>query len=663
MNQTLRAAALGSFLFFTLTEMAWAKAAKPELPILSAIQIKHDCDRQIAQVRKAYRQVAQARKSAPNTILSEMNTLNILIEDLASPLFLTANVSPDKATREQADACTVKWAAIDTEIFQNEAIYKRVKRFMPKDPIQSAYREELIHRFEDSGVSLPPAKRARTKQIVAKLIELSNEFDKAVREDKTKVAFTAQELEGVPSEVLKGMTADAQGRYSLGLDYPTYSAVMQNAISEATRERMWRAKTNEGGEGNLALLDQISQLRRELAKLYGYPSFAAFSLRRKMARNPDNVLRFLAQVKEQVSELEKRELEELRLFKAQKLNQPLADTRFHRWDLSYFQEQYRRERFKINQEEIRKYFPTQVSVNYMLRLSEKLYGLRFVEREAKVWHPDVKVVDVLEASDGKFIGSIYLDLFPREGKYNHAAVWPVRNGSTLVGRTPIPALVTNLNRNGLTQEELETLLHEFGHALHGVLSQTIYNAQAGTNTLMDFVEAPSQMFEEWGRRAEPLRLLASLCGTCPVLSDEQIESLRRARNFGRGINYARQWVYAAFDMALTHDPKATNAMETWKKIEGSTPLGYVEGTRFPAGFSHLVGGYAAGYYGYMWSEVMALDMLSAFGGKLLSEDVGRRYRQTILSQGGQRPPHLLVEQFLGRAPNNEAFFKEITGQR
>jgi thimet oligopeptidase len=171
------------------------------------------------------------------------------------------------------------------------------------------------------------------------------------------------------------------------------------------------------------------------------------------------------------------------------------------------------------------------------------------------------------------------------------------------------------------------------------------------------------MFEEWARREEPLNYFAQICGNCPKLSREQIDQLDRARKFGRGIQYARQWVYSAFDMALTYERKDKTALDAWKRIESATPLGHVEGTLFPASFGHLVGGYAAGYYGYMWSEVMALDMLSAFGNKLLNPDIGRNYRNLILAQGGQRQPQELVQTFLGRAPNNEAFFKEITGQR
>jgi len=204
-------------------------------------------------------------------------------------------------------------------------------------------------------------------------------------------------------------------------------------------------------------------------------------------------------------------------------------------------------------------------------------------------------------------------------------------------------------------------MHEFGHVLHGVLSQADYNPQAGTSVKGDFVEAPSQMFEEWARREQPLELFKKVCPDCPHLTPQEIQQLEAARRFGQGIRYSRQWLYATFDMALATDPKPP--LTVWKNLESATPLGYVEGTSFPSSFRHIAENYAAGYYGYMWSEVIALDMLSAFKANMLDPAVGARYRDTILSQGGQVEEMDMVKRFLGRAPSNEAFFAEITGRR
>ena len=544
----------------------------------------------------------------------------------------------------------------------------------PKDAIDQTFKQDLIEKFEDGGATLPPDKRKRAQEIADEIERLGLQFSKNVNEDPTTVVLAPADAAGVPEAWLAARKRDANGNLVLGLDYPTVVPFMQNATSESARRKVWMAKSREGGEQNLQLLDRALKLRYELAQLHGMPDFATYAIKRRMAQTPAAVNEFLGKVQLAVDEVEARELAELRADKAKFTGTDPASPGLHRWDLAFHQERVRRERFKIDQEALRAYFPTDKSVLYTLKLAERLYGVVFVERKVPVWHEDVRYFDVFERTGssaqlndsvgkpGAFVGGIYLDLYPRDGKYNHAAAFPVRAGSTLAQRTPISVLVTNFNRTGLNHDELETLLHEFGHVLHGVLSKTRYADQSGTSVKRDFVEAPSQMFEEWARREEALKLFAEICPECPRLSSAQIESTRfvaqvRARN-----SYARQREYAAYDMKL-HTGVPPAAMSTWAEQEGKTRLGHVDGSLFPAGFGHLLGGYAAGYYGYMWSQVMALDMLSAFDGKLLSADVGRRYRHTILEPGGQRPPQTLVESFLGRKPNSDAFYAEITGRR
>ncbi|MDQ6683647.1 MAG: M3 family metallopeptidase, partial [Pseudomonadota bacterium] len=242
--------------------------------------------------------------------------------------------------------------------------------------------------------------------------------------------------------------------------------------------------------------------------------------------------------------------------------------------------------------------------------------------------------------------------------YNHAAVWGIRGGSTLAKRAPQAALVVNMDRKGLTLDELETLLHESGHGLHNNLSMTRYDAQAGTSVLRDFVEAPSQMLEDWVYDKKVLKLFQEVCPSCKPVPDEMIDKARVARDYGKGLRMARQWLYASYDLAVYADD-AAEPMALWAKMEGATPLGHVAGTQFPAGFSHIAGSYAAGYYGYLWSLVVAMDMRTAFGDNRLDPIVGGRYRRTVLEQGSQKPPRELVRDFLGRETNANAFFEDL----
>jgi len=642
---------------------ASASATRPLVTVMDAAQISSTCDAALARASETVKKL-QAKKG-DNGFLKSWNDLQIDLENTGNPLGLMANVHPDKAARDASDACVLKLTSFGTDLFQNEKLYKRVTAVVPKNAIDAKFKKDLIEGFEDTGVTLPLEKRARAKAIFEKLEESRQAFDRTVRDDKTRVTFLAEELKGLPADYLSSRKFDEKGGLSLTLEYPDYNPFMQNATSEAARERYFRAFLSRGGAPNLSLLDEISGLRRELAGLYGFASYADYSLRRKMVENTLTVTRFLAEVKAAVTEAEKREIAELTELKARETGKPLVETKLNKWDLAFYQEKIKQNRFKIDQEALRKYFPTDASVAYTLLVAEKLYGLKFVEvtlPPQNTWHKDVRYFDVTDGKTGKFISGFYLDLFPREGKYGHAAAFPIRGVSTLAKRTPSTALVTNFNRVGLNHDELETLMHEFGHVLHGVLSTTTYNPEAGTNTLIDFVEAPSQMFEEWARREQALMLFATVCKDCPKLDSDMIKRIDEARRYGRGLRYARQHLFADFDMALAGE-KSASAMDVWTRLESATPLGYVDGTQFPASFSHIAGGYAAGYYGYMWSEVIALDMLSAFGSNMMDEKVGARYRDIILSNGGQVAPKELVKQFLGREPNNKAFFEELAGKR
>jgi thimet oligopeptidase len=632
---------------------------RPLTPIYDAAGLTRACDDGLAAVNKSIASM-EARRG-PGAIFAEWNTLQIQMEDLLGVVNLLGNVSPDKAVRDASEPCLQKFTTLGTELFQNEKLFARVKAAAPMNPHQAKLKKDMMEGFEDSGVALPPAKRARAKEIFDKLEELRQSFDRNIRDDPTKVTFKPEEMAGLPESYLKARKPDGEGNYVLGLDNPSYVPFMQTAKSEDARRRYYLAKLNQGGAKNLDQLYEIFKLRKELAALYGLPSYADYALRRKMVQSPATVTRFLADVKSAVTELEKKDVEELRGEKSKDLGTVLGETKIQRWDVSYYSEKVRRERFNVDQEALRKYFPTDKAVEYMMRVSQALYGVKFKEVKVPVWNEDVRYFDVLDAKTGRFISGFYLDLFPREGKFNHAAAFPLRNASRLVGRTPLSALVTNFNREGLNHDELETLMHEFGHVLHGVLSRADYNPQAGTSVKGDFVEAPSQMFEEWARREQPLALFKEVCAGCPQLTRDDIARLESARRYGQGLRYARQWLYASFDMALATDPQPPLAV--WKALENATPLGYVEGTSFPSAFSHIANQYGAGYYGYMWSEVLALDMLSPFKADMLDPKVGARYRDTILAQGGQEEEMALVRRFLGREPSNEAFFAEITGKR
>jgi thimet oligopeptidase len=646
-----------------MTTTTEATAERTTIPILTAQDVLERAQRALED---AGRRVAEIESIPLDAVTAESvfdawDRAAIVLEDAFGPISILNSVHPDQEVRNAGDDALVQESSFMTELFQNENFYERVSRVEPRSIAQRQLKKDLLESFEDSGVSLPAEKRARFVEISERLTELAQEFAKNVRENPARLRFRPEECEGAPQAWLERQPRDEVGNIVVGFDSPDYVPFMMNVRSEDARKRYYVAYTNRGTPRNLEIMDEIVVLRKEIADLYGVPSFAHYVTKRRMVENPEAVRRFLDEVRSVVTEAEIRDLAQLSEVKSALRGIPIEQASINRWDISYYRERLREQRYAIDQEALRKYFPTTPAVRWMLDISERLYGIRFERADVPVWHDEVIYYDIRDDESGAFIGGVYLDLFPREGKYKHAAAWPVRGVSTRAGRKPISVLVTNFDREGLTHDEMETLLHEFGHVLHGVLATTEYVMHSGTSVERDFVEAPSQMYEEWASRMESLSLMRAHCSSCPQIDDELVQRLIAAKKFGSGIDFGRQLLYASFDMALSNDGPG-KCLDVWREMEGATPMGYVEGTSFPGAFEHIASGYAAGYYGYMWAKVIALDMVSAFGADLMNGATGRRFRQLILARGSEEPARSLVEAFLERPVSSEAFFQRIRGE-
>jgi thimet oligopeptidase len=678
------------------------EATRPTIPIYDAAALSAAAETAMAEARRGLAAIESFPLEAitPESVLEAWDRISITIEDACGPISLLNSVHPDAAVRNAGDHALIEESVFMTELFQNEQLYERVRRVEPRTPAQKQLKKDLLEAFEDSGVALPPERRDRFKAISERLTELAQEFGRNIRENKTVLHFTVDECAGLPQSYLDRVPRDADGNIVVGFDYPDVMPFMANAVSEEARKRYYIANTNRGTPRNLEILDEIVALRKEIADLYDAQSFAHYVTKRRMVGNPETVERFLDEVKSVVVEAELSDLKQLAEVKAELTGIAVEDASIERWDVVYYRERLREKRYAVDQEALREYFPTMPSVQWMLDITERLYGIRFRESTVPVWHNDVMYYDVDDAATEERIGGIYLDLYPREDKYKHAAAWPVRGVSRRAGRQPISVLVTNFNRQGLSHSEVETLLHEFGHVMHGVLSRTEYNQHSGTSVERDFVEAPSQMYEEWASRMESLVLMRNHCTSCPLLDESLVQRIREAKKLGSGIDYGRQLLYASYDMALASSDvgnrvsgvgekpqgssSATSAnaeartastptaetrlpshgstsLRIWQQMERATPMGTIEDAAFPGTFDHIASGYAAGYYGYMWAKVIALDLISAFGPDVMNAETGRRFRESILARGSEEPARELVEKFLGRPVSSEAFFAEIRG--
>ena len=581
-------------------------------------------------------------------------------EDQSGALIFLQNVHPVADVRTEAEKCEQRWSDFQSALGMNELVYQGARQSVAllKDPVDKRAAQLALEGFEDSGVALPKDKQVKAKAIADKLAALSQQFNRNIRDAHARVAFTEAELKGVPESAWKDQPRDADNKVTLPIDGPAFATVMQTAEDPVARERMWRAKTNEGGADNLKVLAQIEQLRLDQARLFGLASYDDFVLRRRMVESTAQATKFLDDVRAAVADGDKRDVLELRQAKARDLGQALEATRLQRWDAMFYSERLLHERGAVDDEAFRPYFPPQESLRFVMRVAEKMFGVRYDKVEGSFWAPEVQAWAVTDVAGNRKIATLYVDPYPREGKYNHAAVWNYRNGASSVPRQAQSALVVNFDRRGLTLRELETLMHEFGHTLRSSLSAARYASDAGENVAQDFAEAPSQMLEDWAYDKKVLKVFQEVCPACKPVPDDLVDKARAARDFGKASQVARQDLYAQYDLAL-HGPAAPDPLETWEKMEGATTLGYVPGTTFPSGFAHIAGAYGAGYYGYLWSESVADDMRSAFGADKLDAKVGARFRASVLAAGAQKPPQQVVKDFLGRDPSTQAFLDDL----
>src|SRR5258706_7876214 len=342
---------LAAVLCCVVAPAAWA-ASHPQLPLWDAAAIAKMCDETLAnaRVRVVALEKIPLAQATPRRVFSAWDRLQILLEDTQGPVDILANVSPNAATRSAAEACLLKFTAFNTDLLQNEKIYAQFQRIAPTDAIDRKLKKDVIEAFEDTGVALPPAQRARMKAILQRLEEVRQTFDRNIRDNKTRLAFSPEEMRGLPASYLDKARHDDKGNYLLGLEYPEYEPFMTNAENEEARRRYFLAFSTRGTPQNLELLGEASRLRREIAGLYGLPSYAHFVTRRRMVRNPDTVHRFLDEVKAKVREIERKEIAELRAFKAERLGKNADEVTLNRWDLPYYQEQLEKARYRVGKE-------------------------------------------------------------------------------------------------------------------------------------------------------------------------------------------------------------------------------------------------------------------------------------------------------------------------
>lgn len=615
--------------------------------------------------------IPQAERTFENTIMGYERAFDNYGNALGMSGFLSY-VSTDKKFRDAANDLQMQISQYMVDVATRRDVYKAIREYTdtnPRlDPVQAKLVKEMLIGFKNSGMDLNDADLEKFKVLNKEKAEYIIKFDKNIQEYKDPLAVTQEQLQGLGEDYIQKLSKTDDGKYLVTLDYPDYVPFMQNADDEQARKELEFKFNRRGGQENVELLEKTLTLRREIARLLGYKNHAELRLEDRMAKNPKTVMAFLKDLQKKLKPLGKKEDKEMIAYKNSKTGK--NSRTLYSWESGYWSNKFRKENLELDSEKIKEYFPSQVVIDGMLDLFGGVFGITFEPVDIPVWHPDVKAFKIKDKASGELVAYFYMDLYPREGKYKHAACFGLVEGEEKQDGTyqiPFVAIVANLNKPSgdtpslLKHSEVETLFHEFGHVLHNALTKAKYSAFSGTSVSWDFVEAPSQMLERWAWDPQVLKKISKHYKTGEALPDDLIKRMIAAKNFGAGGMYLRQDFFAQYDMTLhTADttPDTTKLyFELTKKIRG---LPLTKGTIPQASFGHIMGGYDAGYYGYLWSEVIAEDFFGEFKKNgIFNPETGLKFRREILEKGGTLDEEKMVENFLGRPADNKPFLKSI----
>lgn len=660
-----------------------------DLPPFSQINpehIKPAVETLIASGRKLINTLVANNTHTWASLVAPLDEEDDRLEQAFSPVSHLNGVAQTPELREAYNACLPLLSEYGTEVGQNQALFEAYQQVQNNEgsaltQAQKKYLENTLRSFRLSGVALPEDKKAQFMANSKRLSELSSQFSNNVLDATQaweKHITDESQLDGMPAVALAGAADKAKEKglegWLLTLDFPCYLAVMSHVTHRALREEMYQAFTtrasdqgpNAGEFDNSALMDEILKLRHEQSLLLGFNNYAERSLATKMATKPEEVIHFLKDLAAKAKPQAEREFAELEAFAREQGAEELAP-----WDVAFWSERLREERYSLSEEELRPWFPAEKVVNGMFSIVQHLFGINIRAKEnVDTWHPDARYYEIYNENQ-ELMAGFYLDLYARTGKRGGAwmadcRVRRLRQDGHI--QLPVAFLTCNFappagGKPGLlTHDEVVTLFHEFGHGLHHMLTEQVVAGVSGINGVpWDAVELPSQFMENWCWTPEGLAQISGHYETNEPLPQAMLDKMLAAKNFQKGMFLVRQLEFGLFDFRIHHEYQdGLNIQQVLDEVRAEvavvTPTA---SNRFQHSFGHIfAGGYAAGYYSYLWAEVLSADAFSRFEEEgIMNEKVGREFRQHILAKGGSQEPIDLFIAFRGREPQIEALLR------
>lgn len=639
---------------------------------LNAARIEEITAQAIAEAETWRSEILDAQ--SPRTYQNTLAPLEV-IGEVFSRAFGEAGfmgyVHTDADARTAGRASAERLSKWHTELSFDPELYRAVEEFSNTEAADALSGErarllEFVRRdLKKAGHHLPARSQARVKELTGRLIELGVAFSQNIAEYEDALEVTRQDLDGLPEAYVNALPPAGEKRLRVTMAYPHVIPFMENARRRDLRQAMMKKFNNRAVESNRPILEEAIAIRLEIATLFGEPSWAHHRLTERMAKAPETVEDFYGLLLEPLLAAGRKEVDRISaLLEADGEEGPTQG-----WDWRYYDNRIRLTEYGVDQMEVAGYFPLFQAVEGMLDLTGEVFGLEYRRVNPPVWHEDVITYAVFDQSSGERIAHFHMDLFPREGKFSHAAAFPLvggrlsEDGSYQQPRSCIVANFTPPSEGGpslLQHSEVVTLFHEFGHILHQILTRAELGRFSGSSTEWDFVEAISQIMENWAWRPEILARFAFHHETGQSLPTELLDRLTGAKLLNIAISKLRQASFGLLDMAL-HGPDSDKDMDQILANANEVSLFPLQqGTFSPASFGHLMGGYDAGYYGYLWSEVFGDDMWRRFEKEgITSPAVGMEYRREVLEVGGSRDAMDTLRAFLGREPDNSAFLHKL----
>ena len=609
------------------------------------------------------------------------NTVRALEDAYTSYWFVPKNLSllayfhQDEKVREAAARLEAKGVDKKLSVFARKDVYQALKKYAQTNPPLNHEEARLLakwlERFERAGMALSPANAEEYAKLNTERLNKITQYNVNLNNYKDELVLPREELDGLGDTYINRLERTKDGKYIVTLKYPDYNPFMSSAKSEKARKALQEKFARRGGKENVKLLEDTVALRRKQAALLGFKRYPDYVLPVRMAKNYEKLEAFLKNLQKEVTPLAQSEIQAYLKLKEDTTGQKADE--MTAWELPYWSNQYKKKYYQVDDEKIKEYFPTDNVIAGMFDVFGRLFGVTFTKAALPTWHPDVIVYQIKDKKTGELISNFYMDLFPRDGKYTHAATWSFVDRFELPdGQMQTPSVVIAANftpaGNGvpslLEHSEVETLFHEFGHVLQMSMATSKYATLTGDNVAWDYIEAHSQLLENWAWQPQVLKKISAHYKTGEALPDELISSLVKSKNAGVAAAFLRQNFLGQYDLALhTASGRVDSTKLYAKMMKDISGIPMTKGTYPQASFGHIMSltdPYDVGYYVYAWSLVIAQDIFSRFEEEgLFNEALGARLREYIYTPGTVYDENEMVEKFLGRPYNDKAFLKSL----